>query len=98
MVDFQVGLHAAIVALAACIVAPSAFAAAQAADLSGRVVAIADGDTLTLVDSSRQQHKIRLDGIDAPEKGQAFGQRSRRSLGELAHERQAVAHCSKSDR
>jgi endonuclease YncB( thermonuclease family) len=41
--------------------------------LSGKVVAISDGDTLTVLDESKTQHKIRLAGIDAPEKAQAFG-------------------------
>jgi endonuclease YncB( thermonuclease family) len=45
--------------------------------ISGRVVGVADGDTLTVLDASKQQHKIRLDGIDAPEKAQPFGQRSK---------------------
>ena len=48
--------------------------------LTGKVVAIADGDTLTVLDESKTQHKIRLAGIDAPEKGQAFGTKARRSL------------------
>jgi len=42
--------------------------------LRGRIVAIADGDTLTLLDASKGQHKIRLDGIDAPESGPAVRQ------------------------
>jgi endonuclease YncB( thermonuclease family) len=49
-------------------------------DLNGEVVAIADGDTLTVLDSSKTQHKIRLAGIDAPEKAQAFGTKARESL------------------
>jgi len=43
---------------------------ALADTLTGRVVAIADGDTLTLLDVSFQQHKVRLVGIDAPESEQ----------------------------
>lgn len=39
--------------------------------LIGRVVSIADGDTLTLLDADNTQHKIRLAGIDAPERGQS---------------------------
>lgn len=53
---------------------------AHAGTLVGRVVKVADGDTLALLDAGRRQHKIRLAQIDAPEKDQAFGQRSRESL------------------
>ena len=42
-------------------------------DLSGKVINITDGDTLRVLDKHNQQHKIRLAGIDAPEKRQAFG-------------------------
>jgi endonuclease YncB( thermonuclease family) len=48
--------------------------------LTGKVVKIADGDTLTVLDASKTQHKIRLAGIDAPEKGQAFGTKARENL------------------
>ena len=40
--------------------------------ITGRVVSIADGDTITILDSSKTQHKIRLYGIDTPEKAQPF--------------------------
>lgn len=53
-----------------------------AKDITGRVVAISDGDTLTVLDASKTQHKIRLAGIDAPEKAQPFGTRSRQALSE----------------
>src|SRR5271163_4965356 len=49
-------------------------------ELSGRVVAIADGDTLTVLDAEKVQHKIRLAGIDAPEKAQPFGTKARENL------------------
>lgn len=64
----------------------------------GRVVGVADGDTLTLLDGARRQHRIRLDGIDAPERTQPFGQRARQSLAALAHGRDAQAECPKADR
>ncbi|HVS83100.1 MAG TPA: thermonuclease family protein [Pyrinomonadaceae bacterium] len=51
--------------------------------LTGRVVSIADGDTITVLDSSDTQHRIRLAGIDAPELHQAFGEQSRLSLSEM---------------
>jgi endonuclease YncB( thermonuclease family) len=55
------------------VAAGAAIAAKPHYELTGRVVAIADGDTLTVLDGSNTQHKVRLAGIDAPEKGQAFG-------------------------
>ena len=48
--------------------------------LPGKVVGVADGDTITVLDDTKTQHKIRLAGIDAPEKGQAFGQVSKQSM------------------
>ena len=47
--------------------------------LIGEVVSVSDGDTITLLDANKTQHKIRLAGIDAPEKSQAFGQASKKS-------------------
>jgi endonuclease YncB( thermonuclease family) len=64
----------------------------------GTVVGVADGDTLTLLDASKATHRIRLDGIDAPERRQAYGQRARQSLAALTHGREAVADCPKTDR
>ena len=71
---------------------------ATAATLTGRIVSIADGDTVTLLDASLQQHKIRLSGIDAPERRQPFGNRSRLHLGALVFGRQVTADCPKTDR
>jgi endonuclease YncB( thermonuclease family) len=66
--------------------------------LEGRVVAVADGDTITLLDNNKQQHRIRLAGIDAPKKAQPFGQRSKQHLAELAFGKEAKADCYKVDR
>ena len=52
------------------------------ADFTGKVVAVADGDTITVL-KDLQQVKIRLTEIDAPEKKQAFGNRSKESLSDL---------------
>ncbi len=54
---------------------------AHAETITGRVVGIADGDTITVLDADKVQHKIRLSGIDAPEKKQPFGNRSHLELG-----------------
>ncbi len=58
--------------------------------LRGRVVGISDGDTLTLLTQNRQQVKIRLHGIDAPELGQAWGQQAKQALSSLTF-RQTVS-------
>jgi endonuclease YncB( thermonuclease family) len=47
---------------------------------TGKVVKIADGDALTVLDRDNVQHKIRLSGIGAPEKSQAFGTKAREAL------------------
>lgn len=72
--------------------------AADARTLAGRIVSITDGDTVTLLDTGFRQHKIRLSGIDAPEKRQAFGNRSRQHLAELVFRREVSADCAKVDR
>lgn len=71
---------------------------AQAETLLGRVIAIADGDTLTILDATNQSHKIRLAGIDSPEKKQDFGQRAKTNLSTLAFGKSASADCRKRDR
>lgn len=70
----------------------------QAASITGRVVAIADGDTVTVLDIENVEHKIRLAGIDAPEKKQPFGNRSKESLSELAFSKSVTVETDKLDR
>ncbi len=53
--------------------------------ITGRVVSVADGDTITILDAGHRQTKIRLHQIDAPEKKQEFGQRSKQSLSDLVY-------------
>jgi endonuclease YncB( thermonuclease family) len=60
--------------------AAPALAAKPGPPVDGKVVKIADSDTLTVLDGSQVQHKIRLAGIDAPEKGQPFGTKARENL------------------
>ncbi len=48
--------------------------------IEGMVVSIADGDTLTVLDDTKSQFKIRLQGIDTPESRQAFGTQARKAL------------------
>ena len=66
--------------------------------LTGRVVAIADGDTLTLLIAGSQQVKIRLHGIDAPESRQPWGARARQALSEMAFRREVRVEVRDTDR
>ena len=61
--------------------------AAEPTTITGRVVSLADGDTLTVLDAGKTQHKIRLHGIDTPEKKQAYGTKAREALGALVFQK-----------
>ena len=70
---------------------------ATAAELRGvMVVGVTDGVTITVRDG-KQNYKVRLAGIDTPEKGQPFAKRAHQNLSNLAHEKQAIVDCYKTD-
>jgi len=71
---------------------------AQADVLQARVVGVTDGDTITVLDANNNQYKIRLVGIDAPEKKQPFGQASKQSLSDLVYNKTVQVDWSKLDR
>ena len=71
---------------------------ALAETLTGTVVGVADGDTITVLDANREQHKIRLAGIDAPEKAQPFGQRSKENLSRLVFDKDVRVEWEKRDK
>lgn len=66
--------------------------------IEGRVVGVHDGDTITVFDSTKTQHKVRLAGIDAPEAKQAFGQASKKHLSDLVFDRDVTLDCGKTDK
>ena len=70
----------------------------SAATVQGKVVGVADGDTITVLDAQNTQHKIRLQGIDAPEKAQPFGNKSKQSLHEMVHGKQVLVDYQKKDK
>ena len=76
----------------------ASIAETPAAEITGRVVVIADGDTLTLLVDGRDQVKIRLAEIDTPEKGQPYGSKARKALAELAFQKDAHVVWSEKDR
>ena len=69
-----------------------------AAMLAGRVVGVLDGDTLEVLTPDRQSYRVRVSGIDAPEKRQPYGQASKKLMSDLAFSRQVTIHWSKRDR
>lgn len=70
----------------------------HAETLPGRVVGVTDGDTITVLAAGNVQERIRVAGIDAPEKRQAYGQVSRQSLADLVFDRSVVIEWKKRDR
>jgi hypothetical protein len=71
---------------------------AQANELTGKVIHVADGDTITILTEDKQRHRIRIGGIDAPEKAQPFGNRSKQNMERMAKGKEALADCPKTDR
>ena len=55
-----------------------------AADFTGKVVGVTDGDTITVLHNGRGE-KIRLNGIDCPEKGQAYGHKAKEAASALVY-------------
>ena len=68
------------------------------ATLCGRVVKVSDGDTVTVLDAAKAQHRIRLNAIDAPEKSQAFGQKSKERLSSLVFGKDITATWKSKDK
>ena len=66
--------------------------------LTGNVVRIIDGDTVVVLDANKVQYKIRLMGIDAPEKKQAYGKKSKDNLSDLVAGKFVVVEYNKLDR
>lgn len=71
---------------------------ANAQSLSGQVVGITDGDTLTLLDAYNTQIKVRLAGIDAPESAMNWGHKAKTALAEMTFRREVIVLWDKTDR
>lgn len=66
--------------------------------LTGKVVSISDGDTISIIDSGNVRHNIRLAGIDAPEKSQKYGSASKDNLSKLVYMRTVSIEDKKRDK
>jgi micrococcal nuclease len=88
-----VSLYAAVVVLW-CLLVPLLALAEQ---FTGRVVGISDGDTISVLRGGKAV-KVRLHGVDTPEKAQAFGTRVRQFTGELAFQKDVTVTVRDTDR
>ena len=66
------------------------FAGCEEFGTSGKVVGISDGDTFTMLNNDKQEIRVRLYGIDAPEKNQDFGKVSKKFLSDLIYNKQVT--------
>ena len=83
--------------LSVCVLICSALIA-NAEILNGTVVGISDGDTITVLDKLSKQHKVRLMGIDAPEKSQAFGNEAKQTLSNYIYKKEISVEFKKYDK
>ncbi len=72
--------------------------AAGPREITGKVVGVSDGDTLTLLTPQRREVKVRLDQIDAPESSQPGGASAKRKLSDLAYGKTATVRVNTTDR
>ena len=70
---------------------------AAAEEFTARVVGVTDGDTLTVL-HDRRSATVRLLGVDAPEKRQAYGDRAKRFTADLAFDRTVTVRTTGRDR
>jgi endonuclease YncB( thermonuclease family) len=92
-IEQQLTLFTTFMALLAVV----ASAGADSLDCPCKVVKVSDGDTVHVLDRSRDRHKIRLGGIDAPEKDQAFGRQSTHNLARYISGKSVLVEYSKRD-
>ena len=69
-----------------------------ASTFNGKVTSVIDGDSIVVFDSASRSYEVRLSGIDAPEGGQEFGERSRQNLSDLIAEKEVTVTWNKRDR
>lgn len=79
-------------------VSASADDKASVRELRGRVVGVTDGDTIKVLDVNNVVHKVRLQGIDAPEKVQPFGNTSRKHLERMVAGQQVLVRFAERDK
>ena len=82
--------------LASCLLLWASLACAET--ITGKVIGVMDGDTIEVLDANRTPRRIRLGGIDAPEKAQPFGARSKQHLSDQVFGKQVEVLSNKTDK
>jgi micrococcal nuclease len=72
--------------------------ATAAAPIRGTITKIVDGDTVEILDDAKTTHRVRLHGVDAPERGAPFSRAARDHLAELVLRKTVIAHPVSRDR
>lgn len=96
ILDPRIGFFA--ICLLVSIIFVSAVRADGSRTLQGLVVGVLDGDTIDVLVDGRQSVRVRLAGIDAPEKSQDFGQLSKKSLSDLVYNKITIVQVTDTDR
>ena len=71
--------------IALLLLIPLGLSAADLRQVTGKVVGVHDGDTVTVLHGKGKKLKVRLEGIDAPETNQPFGDGSRQALDTMVY-------------
>jgi len=74
------------------------FAPCFAESFTAYVIGISDGDTITVLKPDKTQVKVRLDGIDCPEDGQAFGNKAKKTVSNTVFKKNVTVHTTGKDR
>ncbi len=74
------------------------YSSALAESIHGRVISVADGDTITILTEQKEQIKVRLTEIDAPEKDQPYGHKSKQALSDLVFKKDVNVSSNSKDR
>jgi endonuclease YncB( thermonuclease family) len=91
----RIGARSALLSLTIAVLGGTA---AFAETISGKVIGVMDGDTIEVLDASKTPRRIRLEGIDAPEKAQPFGNRSKQHLSDSVFGKQVEVVSNKTDK
>jgi endonuclease YncB( thermonuclease family) len=71
---------------------------ARGFEVHGNVIAVTDGDTIKVLDDQNTTHSVRLDGIDAPERGQPFSTQAKKALSGLVFAKNVTVTYTSRDR